>query len=133
MACIKCGYQDIKEVKINNHPFCSICSNFIPKNNINFEKYISEKIDWEVLDTFRKYNNSRGENQRRGMLKSVTMGRPVSRAPFGYSILNNELKINEDAATVNLIFRSYMDNEISLNSISKQLAFPLMELKNFTE
>lgn len=133
MVCIKCGYKDIREVKINNHSFCSICSSFVPKSNMNFERYISEKIDWEILDTFRKYNNSRGENQKQGMLKSVTSGRPVSRAPFGYSILNSGLKINEDATTVNSIFRSYMNNEISLNSISKQFGFSLNGIKKILQ
>ena len=133
MVCVKCGYLDNKEIKKNNYSFCSVCASFIPENQKDFDKYINEKIDWKILDTFRKYNCSRGEKQKIGMINSAILGKPVTRAPFGYTITNEKLEINEDSTKVLSIFRTYLNNNISLNSLSKEFGFSLNGIKKILQ
>jgi len=133
MVCIKCGYSEIKEIVRNGFSFCSVCSNFIPQNEKDFNKYINEKIDWRDLDTFRKYNCSRGEKQKIGMINCASLGKPVTRAPFGYSIINGTLQINKNAVTVTSIFRTYLNKQISLNSLSKEFQFSLNGIKKILQ
>jgi DNA invertase Pin-like site-specific DNA recombinase len=133
MVCIKCGYSDIKEIKKNGYSFCSICSNFIPENKKDFDKYINEKIDWKILDTFRKYNCSRGEKQKIGMMNKAIEGHPVTRAPYGYSITSGKLEPNENSLKVILIYRNFIAEDISLNMLSKKFNFSINGIKKILQ
>ena len=65
MPCEKCGYQDEKKTEKFEIPLCSICNHFAPDEKSHFDSYISEKLDWKILDSFRKYNQSVGQNDER--------------------------------------------------------------------
>jgi len=51
--CEKCGYRITNKKIINGKEIflCSVCSKFVPEDKL--EKYLSEKIDWRLLETFR--------------------------------------------------------------------------------
>ena len=53
MPCEKCDYRDKKEVKKFGKVLCTICNSFAPFEKEKFEQFITEKIDWKVLETFR--------------------------------------------------------------------------------
>jgi len=129
MACKKCGYQDKKEVKVLGSSLCSICAKFAPDKAHDFQNYIAEKIDWKILDTFRKYNQHLGAKQKEGMEKMASIGRLVTRAPLGYDVVNGNLTPNEDAARVHSLFKTFLARNYSLNSLAKNFSLSVNGLK----
>ena len=88
----------------------------------------------EELEKIKKDKNN---NQKKGMIQKASLGKVMSRAPFGYKIINNELVPEEETALlVEKIFLDFRDNEISLNQLSKKYNLSLNGLKkilrNFT-
>ncbi|MBU3923838.1 MAG: recombinase family protein [Nanoarchaeota archaeon] len=129
MACKKCGYIDPKETKIFKSPVCQICKTFAPNNPIDFQNYISEKIDWKILDTFRKYKTFPGQKQKQGMQKMATIGRLQTRPPLGYDVVNGNLTPNEDASRVHSLFKTFLARNYSLNSLAKNFSLSVNGLK----
>jgi len=130
MKCEKCGYE---KAELKSGIFlCSVCSKFIPEKN-KLREYAEEKIDWQILETFRKSGNK----NLGGMEKKVKEGRIMSRAPFGYKLENKELiPDSEKSLLVEEIFRTFLETHESLNHISKKYGFSVNGLKkilkNFT-
>ncbi|MCK5450117.1 hypothetical protein KAI32_04570 [Candidatus Pacearchaeota archaeon] len=129
MACKKCGYQDKKETTILGSPLCSICAKFAPEKIQDFQNYITEKIDWKILDTFRKYGQHFGKKQKSGMSKIASIGRVVTRAPLGYDVINGNLIPNEDAVRVHSLYRTFLNRKYSLNSLAKNFSLSVNGLK----
>ena len=129
MTCKKCGYVDEKEFVIFGSSLCKICATFAPEKIADFHNYVSEKIDWRILDTFRKYKGCRGDRQKGGMVKMASIGRLVTRAPLGYDVVNGNLLPNEDAVRVHSLFRTFLDKNYSLSSISKKFSLSVNGLK----
>jgi len=129
MVCKKCGYTDKKEVKIFGSYLCPICAKFAPEKIHDFQNYISEKIDWKTLDTFRKYGQHLANKQKLGMEKMASIGRLVTRAPLGYDVTNGNLMPNEDAIRVHSLFRAFLNQSYSLNSLSKNFSLSVNGLK----
>ncbi len=129
MVCYKCGYRDKKEKVIFEKFLCTICAKFSPLKNQDFKKYIEEKIDWKVLDTFRRYNQNIGQNQKDGMEKKAEEGFVVSRAPLGYKIENNSLVQDESASRVHSLFKTFLVRKYSLNSLAKNFSLSVNGLK----
>lgn len=120
MVCEKCGYKDKKEIKKFDINLCRICNHFSPNNRGHFEEYIKEKIDWKIIDTFRKYNQSSGEKLKLGMEKRARQGKIVTRAPLGYDITGGKLIPNRDSSKVHSLFRKFLEENHSLNFLAKQ-------------
>jgi len=129
MACKKCGYRDKKETTIFDQPLCRICARFTPQNQDDFQKYLSEKIDWKILDTFRKFNQTLGAKQKSGMSRKASDGEPVTRAPLGYDIKDNTLVPNQDAARVHSLFKTFLARKYTLNSLAKNFSLSINGLK----
>jgi site-specific DNA recombinase len=129
MVCKKCNYKDKKEKNIFGTSLCQICSKFSPKKIHDFQKYIEEKIDWKVIDSFRSFNQGLGQNQKEGMAKRASSGNPVSRAPLGYEILEGNLFPNEDASKVHSIFKTFLNRVYSLNSMAKNFSLSTNGIK----
>ncbi len=129
MACEKCGYRDKKEVMKFNHPLCPICNFFSPDDEDKFMFYINEQLDWRTLETFRKYDQKVGGKQKSGMIEKAKQGEVMSRVPLGYFLFDKKLVENEDASKVHSIFKEYLENEISLNKLSKKVGLSLNGLK----
>jgi len=129
MACEKCSYKDENEKEIFGKKLCRICAHFAPLDKENFNSYINEKVDWKILDTFRKFNQKSGQAQVEGMNKKVAGGNPVTRAPKGYSFVNGKLQINQDAAKVHSLFKTFLEKDYSLNGLAKNYGLSVNGLK----
>ena len=95
-TCAKCGYYspmgDGLEISKNfNKILCSICNTFAPiENKAVFEKYLQEKLEWQILETFRNSGVNRGLHlsQKQGMLEKSRQGLLMARPPFGYLVFH---------------------------------------------
>lgn len=127
--CSKCGYSsDLNLQKLNKY-LCPICSIFSPANPSDFEKYISEKIPSEILSSFRKYHNPRGNLQKKGMIEKASDGNVMSRAPFGYNIIEKKLVPAQNADEVREIFEEFLAEKISLRQIALKHKLSINGLK----
>ncbi len=129
MACEKCGYRDKKETIKFNTPLCQICNFLSPDEEDNFMFYTNEKLDWRMLETFRKYGQKIGSKQKAGMIIKARGGEVMSRVALGYSLIDKKLIENEDASRVHSIFKEYLETETSLNKLSKKFNLSLNGLK----
>lgn len=141
--CIKCNYysplgQGLEINKKHNKVLCSVCNSFAPVDTEEFNNYINEKIDWQEIETFRKYSSllNSGKKIKKGMEDSAQKGNIVSRPAFGYKIEENKLIPSKDSEVVEEIFKDFTYNKKSLNQISKKYFISVNGikkiLKNFT-
>ncbi|MBI2630486.1 recombinase family protein [Candidatus Pacearchaeota archaeon] len=139
MNCEKCGYEGEGNRQIGllgrELFLCEVCKNFIPEREEEISNYLQERIDWKILETFRK--SGKRKITTVGMEKKARGGSVVSRAAYGYKIENGELIINEEEKLiVQKIFLEFLESNISLNRLSKKYGFSLNGLKkilrNFT-
>ena len=134
--CEKCGYSSEDNQKKFGIPLCAVCISFAPNNPEELDNYISEKVDWKVLSSFRKNAKFAGARQKRGMILKAEEGKVMSRAPYGYKIENNLLIPAENYRQVETIFQDFLDSPLSLNQLSKKYGFSVNGLKkilfNFT-
>jgi hypothetical protein len=137
--CQKCGYYSPVEGNLDvtrNIVLCSICSIFAPEDN-KFEQYILEKVDWNVLEPFRKYYSGKlNSNQKKGMMEKYKQGNLMARPAFGYKVIRGKMEIEqEDAERVKDIFSEFLKG-VSLNQIAIKYGFSVNGikkiLKNFT-
>jgi hypothetical protein len=129
MTCKKCGYSEVKETKIFGSSLCRVCATFAPTKIHDFQNYISEKLDWKTLDTFRRYGYMPGAKQKQGMHKMAKIGRLQTRPPLGYDVINGNLTPNEDAVRVHSLFKTFLARTYSLNSLSKNFSLSINGLK----
>lgn len=81
-----------------------------------FSSLIERIIEW--MDEF--YSIRLSGEVKRGMLEKASRGEPVSIAPFGYDMVDNNLVPNADAIIVREIFSAYKDG-VGMNTIARQL------------
>lgn len=134
--CYKCNYTSFDEkefyiINISNKTIllCSICNFFKPKEIEKLERYIEEKIDGTILETFRKTGSLVREKIKKSMEEKVKQGKIITRPPFGYSIKENKLVPNENAVKIQEIFNKFLKEEISLNNLAKQYGFSVNGIK----
>ena len=100
-------------------------------SEIEFLKKENEKLK-EEIEKLR----SEKERHRGGMAKKAEGGNIVSRAPFGYKIVNGKLEKAENWKVVENIFLDFQNEKISLNKLAKKYGFSLNGIKkilrNFT-
>ena len=134
--CVKCNYDSEKNKIKFNKILCSICYQFSPNNKEDFENYINEKIDGNILNTFRNFSKSRGEIQKKGMVEKASKGFLMSRVPLGYKLENRKLTPAENFREVEGIFEEFLNKNISLNKLAKKHKLSVNGLKkiltNFT-
>jgi len=134
MTCKKCGYIDKKEKEKLNVMLCQICIKFAPENIKDFEEYVSEKIDWKILDTFRKFNsNNSNSNLKKAMSEKAKQGKLVTRAPIGYEVQDGKLVPNEHASRVHSLYTIFLNKDYSLNALSKNYGLSLNGLKKILQ
>ncbi|MCR4323824.1 MAG: hypothetical protein NUV37_02560, partial [Nanoarchaeota archaeon] len=129
MNCKKCGYFDTKNLSLFGNPLCLVCASFAPIDPKTLEEYLSEKIDWKILDSFRKYNQNSKGKQKEGMAKKATEGILMTRAPLGYKVLDGKLIQNEEASRVHSLFKTFLARNYSLNSLAKNFALSTNGIK----
>ncbi len=133
MKCEKCGYEEAnRKIKVNGEEkaLCSVCSKFAPKGE-ELKQYLKEKVDKNILDTFRKFNSN-----KQGMERKARQGKIVSRAPYGYKVENKKLiPDKEKKLEVEEMFMDFLQNT-SLNKLAQKYGFSFngikKVLKNFT-
>jgi len=136
--CQKCGYYSPVEgnLEVNQDKvLCSICNIFAPEDE-KIEEYANEKIDWNVLEPFRKYCKNINLNKKRGMMDRYKQGNLMARPAFGYKVIKGKLELEqEDAERVKDIYSEFLKG-VSLNQISIKYGFSVNGikkiLKNFT-
>ena len=133
--CKKCGYEGNTKEKFDT-PLCSICFHFAPNLEENIKKYSQEKVSSESLETFRKYSKDFENRKKDSMLKKASQGNLMSRAPFGYKIVEGKLIPAENFREIEEIFESFSNQNISLNQLAKKHNLSVNGLKkilkNFT-
>lgn len=117
--CIKCGYIGDKNKKFGLI-FCNVCYKFCPNTPEGVDNYINEKIEGNSLNSFRKYSNIRGQEQKHGMISKASQGKIMSRAPFGYEIKNGSLIPAQNSNEINEIFDEFLQKESSLHSLAEK-------------
>lgn len=139
--CAKCEYYSPlgKDLQvINNHVLCSICATFAPEEAQQLLEYIKEKVEWQNIETFRKFNINKTSHavHRRGMIDKSKQGKLMARPPFGYRVSKGQLIIDEDnRENIRLIFEEFVNGK-SLNQISQTYGISVNGIKkilrNFT-
>jgi hypothetical protein len=133
--CEKCGFVSENNKKKFSLNLCSVCFHFSPNSPEELDEYISEKIDGKVLDSFRKISSFE-KKQKQGMIKKAKDGNIMSRAPYGYKIIENRLVLSDDSLIVEKIFEDFLNSSLSLNQLSKKYGFSVNGIKkilfNFT-
>ena len=129
MTCKKCGYTEKKETKLFGSSLCKICATFAPDKIEIFQDYITDKIDWKLLETFRKNGVIPGQKQKKGMAKMASIGRVMARPALGYGVENGNLIPNEDSIKVRSIYKTFLNSDDSLNALSKSFGLSVNGLK----
>ncbi len=143
--CQKCGFYallddlEVHHIKmkvkggedsINNLvTLCSICHYYAPDDEKEFEVYISEKIDGDLLETFRKSQKSISKRTKKGMVLKFNKGNIVTRAAFGYKLENKKIIPSENSYIVQEIFQDFLNQKISLTKLAKKYGFSVNGLK----
>ncbi len=143
--CLKCGFRGLsdelevhhstmrmdggKDKSENLVTLCSICHHYAPDSDQDFEHYLKEKIDGNILDTFRKSQKSISKRTKKGMTQKSLSGNPVSRAPFGYKIIDKKLLPSENSSLVQELFQEFLNSKISLTQLSKKYGLTVNGLK----
>jgi hypothetical protein len=122
--CQKCNYYsplgEGLEI-INDRVLCKVCSVFAPEDNQKLQEYISEKLEWQNLETFRKFNINRASHDvhKKGMIKKAKQGMLMARPAYGYKVEAGRLIPDEyESQNVRLIFQDFLEGK-SLNQISR--------------
>jgi len=135
-ACVKCGYLSQNNKTKFGLSFCSVCFCFAPNDPEELDKYASEKIKGDLLNTFRKNSFFRGEVQKKAMILKASKGEAMSRVAFGYKKQGKKIVPAENCKEVEEIFEEFLTQKISLNSLAKKHNFSVNGLKkilkNFT-
>ena len=97
----------------------------LKKENIELKKQ---------LETLKA--NPRGEIQKKGMVTKAVKGNRMSRAPFGYKIVNKKLIPAENYLEIEEIFEEFLNDKISLTKLAEKHNLSVNGLKkilkNFT-
>ncbi len=99
---------------------CSICHYLAPNGKESFATYIAEKIDGNILNSFRKYKNSIAERTTFGMERKFQEGEAITKPPLGYIMINKKLIIEEqNAARVRSMYALFLEGDLSLTKLAK--------------
>jgi len=103
----------------------------VENNELEKLKRENEELKKEV----EKLKNLR-QNQKEGMTKKASKGNLVSRAPFGYKIIDGVLVPAENSYLVENIFQDFLSEKVSLTKLAKKYDFSVNGVKkiltNFT-
>jgi len=136
-TCQKCSFVDLSASDLEIHhitpkvlggldildnlvTLCSICHNYAPDSKKLFLKYLNEKIDGTILNTFRSSQYSISRKTKTGMKNSFVKGKHTTKAPKGYKIVNKMLIPDENSNEIKRIFQEFLDSGISLTQLAKK-------------
>ena len=94
-----------------------------------------KKENKELRQELERLKNFK-ENQKKGMANKAREGHLVSRAPFGYNIVDKKLIPAENSREIEEIFEEFLEKKMSLTKLSKKHNLSVNGLKkvltNFT-
>jgi len=140
--CQKCGFLGLREdltlhyineqAEHKNKPdnlitLCLICNTFAPKTTKEFQDYLNEKIDGNILGTFRKYQKP--DKIKQGMAEKFSQGNLMTRPPLGYKIENKKLLPDNNAQIVDDIFQTFLYKNLSLTQLANRFNLSVNGLK----
>ena len=144
-SCQKCGFKgrseelEVHHIKMrvdggqdiidNLVTLCFICHYYAPDNDEDFNIYLNEKIDGNLLITFRNSQKFTSKRTKKGMDKKARDGSPITRAPFGYKIEDKKLIPTEHSYQVQEVFQDFLNQNISLTKLAKKYGFSVNGLK----
>lgn len=99
---------------------CTICHKHAPDEEEEFKKYIQEKIDGNILSTFRKSDYSISKRTKKGMTTIFNRGKHLSKPPKGYKIADKMMVPAENSDEISNIFQEFIDSDISLTQLAKK-------------
>lgn len=110
-SCYKCGFPDAQSEKFGTK-LCSFCYSFAPEKIKEFQIYKEEKVSSGLIDTYRRNFSPKGEKQKKGMSEKASLGKIMSRAPFGYVLTKGKLMLDkEKSLEVREIFEEFLSEE----------------------
>jgi len=126
-------FSNWRGLEVNkNHAvvLCNICNTFSPVEKQDFEKYLKENVEWQHLESFRRFGANKVSHslQKQGMLIKSKQGKLMARPPFGYTAENGNLVPNEDAENVRLIFKEFSEGK-SMNQIAQTYSISVNGIK----
>lgn len=91
----------------------------------------SGKLMFQIIGAFAEFErNIIGDRTTFGMEKKAKEGGFITRAPYGYNLINKQLIENKEASQkVNQIFEEYLKTEISLTQLAKKNGFTTSGIK----
>ena len=136
-SCQKCGFRNINGEELEIHhinpkvfnglneitnlsTLCSICHKHAPDTEKEFKKYLLEKIDSKILNTFRKSDYSISKKTKTGMVNAFKTGRHIAKSPKGYKLIDKLLVPDGNEETISKIFQEFLDSDISLTQLAKK-------------
>jgi len=88
------------------------------------------KFMFHIISAMAEFErNVTGERTKFSMDKKARDGFLVSRAPFGYKVVDKNLVPKEDSYTVQELFQDFLNNDISLTKLAKKYGFSVNGLK----
>ena len=79
----------------SRNSLATTCTTISSQEEKYFNTYISEKIDSNVLETFRKAGRGTSKRTKKGMEKAKAEGKYIGRAPYGYILVDGRLVVDE--------------------------------------
>jgi hypothetical protein len=149
-TCQKCGYKDetCEGVRVHVIPqsftdrqyneemltvLCIICGRFAPQEEKYFKTYITEKIDWKVLETYRKALQNTSKRTRKGMQKALLEGKTVHRPPLGYKIIEGKMVIDEEKMRIVRAIISEYNSGVGLRELGRKYGLSAPGIKKLVE
>ena len=96
----------------------------LKKENLELKQKIKE-----LENKIQNLANSRGENQKLGMIKKASQGNHMSRTPFGYKWENKKLIPAPNFREVEEIFGEFLQEGMKLTTLAKKRNFSVNGLR----
>ena len=88
------------------------------------------KFMFHIISAMAEFErNVTGERTMFAMDKKARDGEPITRAPFGYKMVDKKLVPKEDSYVVQEMFQDFLNKEISLTKLSKEHGLSVNGLK----
>lgn len=149
-TCQKCGFKDETCEDITVHVvarefrdrlytedlltvLCKICEQFAPFEEKYFTTYVNEKIDSNILETFRKAGRKTSKRVKKGMQQAAANGKYLGRAPFGYVLIDGKLVIDEEKMKIVKVIFTDAKNGLGLREIGRKYGLSAPGVKKVLE
>ncbi len=90
----------------------------------------SGKLMFHIISAFAEFErNVTGDRTKFSMDKKARDGNPITRAPWGYQIVDKKLVQTQNSFQVQEVFQEFLNNNISLTQLAKKYHFSVNGLK----